>query len=177
LLGPNAYFRIMKTIFSLLLLLPAFSFAQDSCKLKKDRDPYTKEVRISTGFITLGDHKVTIDANSKEIDIFFTLGSTKDGICFDDKSTMNATYAGGKLKTTFRSSGTMNCEGYYHVTFRNQHSPNYNLQKLMTQKVGSFAFINGKTTTTVTLDEETQLLFQKAVTCLVNEAKTLILTN
>jgi hypothetical protein len=167
----------MKTILSLLFLLPLFSSAQDSCKLKKDRDPYTKEVRISTGFIELGDHKVTIDANSKEIDIFFTLGSSKDGICFDDKSTLNATYAGGKLKTTFRSFGTMNCEGYFHVTFRNQHSPNYNLQKLMTQKVGTFAFINGKNVTTVTLDDETQLLFQKAVTCLVNEAKTLIPVN
>jgi hypothetical protein len=167
-------FRFMKAILFLLFLLPVFSFAQDSCKLKKDRDPYTKEVRISTGFIQMGDHKVTIDATAKEIDIFFTLGSSKDGICFDDKSVLNATYAGGKIKTTLRSSSTMNCEGYFHITFRNSPSPNFNLQKLMNQKIGTLAFVNGKTITTVTVDEATQVIFQKAVTCLVNEAKTLI---
>jgi hypothetical protein len=167
----------MKTILALFFLLPIFSFGQDSCRLKKDRDPYTKEVRISTGFIKMGDHKVTIDATGKEIDLFFTLGTPSEGICFDDKSVLNATYAGGKIKTTLRSTSTMNCEGYFHITFRNTVSPNYNLQKLMNQKIGTLAFVNGKTITTITLDEETQLIFQKAVACLVNEARTLIPAN
>jgi hypothetical protein len=167
----------MKKILSVLLLLPFVAFSQDSCKLKKERDAYTKQVKLSTGFITLGSNKVTVDANSKEIDIFFILGSAGEGKCFDDASTAVVNYSGSRLKTSYHNSGTMNCEGYFHLTFRNTPSTNYNLQKLSTMKVGSFVFTNGKLVTTVVFDEQQQAIFQKAVACLVNEAKTLIATN
>jgi hypothetical protein len=175
----KAYFslRNMKTILSLLLLLPFFGFGQDSCKLKQTRDAYTKEVKLSTGFITLGSNKVTIDANAKEIDIFFILGSTAEGKCFDDASNVVVNYSNSRLKTTLHNSGTMNCEGYFHITFRNTVSTNYNLQKLIAQKTGSFVFTNGKVSTTVALNDDQQVIFQKAVSCLANQAKTLIPTN
>ena len=167
----------MKQLFFLLLTLSFAAGAQDSCKLKKARDPYTKEVRLSTGTITIGSHKVTIDANSKEIDIFFILSSTAEGNCFNDASTVTVNYAGSRLKTSFRNTGTMNCEGYFHITFRNTPSTNYNLQKLATQKVGTLAFSSGKVTTTIAVNEEQQAILQKAIACIASEAKTLLPSN
>jgi hypothetical protein len=167
----------MKTILTLALFLPFAAFAQDSCHLKKDRDPYTKEIKLSTGYISVGSHKVTIDANSKEIDIFFILGSTEEGKCFDDQSKASVLYSGSRLKTSFNNAGTMNCEGYFHITFRNTPATNYNLQKLMQQQVGSIVFTNGKVSTTVTLTEEQKTILQKAITCLATEAKTLLPSN
>jgi hypothetical protein len=167
----------MKKILTLLLLIPFFGFSQDSCKLKKTRDPYTKEIKLSTGLMAFGSHKVSIDANSKEIDIFFILASTEEGKCFDDQSTAAAMFSNSRLKTTFHNNGTMNCEGYFHINFRNTASTNYNLQKMSAQKIGSFVFTNGKVTTTITLNDEQQELFRKAITCVATEAKGLIVTN
>ncbi|MDB5195647.1 MAG: hypothetical protein JWP88_17 [Flaviaesturariibacter sp.] len=161
----------MKQVLSLLLLLPFFASAQDSCQLKTSRDPYTKEVRISTGFISLGSYKVSIDAVAKEIDIFFMLDGSK---CVDDQTSVVINFEGGRQKQTLRNSGTMNCEGYVHVVFRNTPATNSSLQRIANMKVSSIFFKKDKDETVVMLTADQKLVFQKAVSCMITAAKGLI---
>ncbi|MDB5252795.1 MAG: hypothetical protein JWP27_1964 [Flaviaesturariibacter sp.] len=161
----------MKQFLSLLLLLPFLAGAQDTCGLKRDRDPYTKEVRLSSGFIAVGNNKVSIDAVAKEIDFFFML---EPGKCFDDNATLTVNFEGSRVKQTYRSSGTMNCEGYFHINFRNTPGTSYSLQKLATLRVSSLLFKKEKEETTVLLSEDQKNLFRKAVSCVIAQAKGLI---
>jgi hypothetical protein len=162
----------MKRLFLLFLLLP-FCAAAQNCNLQKEKDPYTKELKISTGFITLQGTSLSIDADSKEIDFFFTLSG--EGKCFDYESMVMVIFEGGKLKTNFRNSGTVNCEGYFHFTFRNGPSASSILTNLSTKKVITLKFTGAnKKETTLNLTEEQQKTFMELTACLVKEAKTLL---
>src|SRR5215204_5779190 len=101
----------MKYFIAAFLLLPLISVAQDSCKLRKTQDPYTKQLKFATGFIEIGTAKVSLQATKLEIDFLFSLG---DAICFDDKSAATVFYPGTKVKTSLKNAGTMNCDGLFH---------------------------------------------------------------
>ena len=167
----------MKNIFALLLLLPLFSGAQDStatnCKLIKETDPFTKEIKLSTGFIFLDGGSVTIDADSKEIDVLFSIeGADK---CFDNNSTAAIFFEGVKTKLNSRNGGTMNCEGLFHFIFKNTATTTSMLQKMMTQKINHILFTgNNKKESTINISPTDQQTLMAMATCLVNEAKTLI---
>lgn len=170
----------MKKFLSILLLLPLFTSAQDTtakkpldCKLRREQDPYTKETRLSTGFLKLGGASVTIDADSKEIDVLFTIdGADK---CYDNNSVAAIFFEGVKTKMSNRNGGTMNCEGLFHFIFRNTVNPQTPLQKIMTQPINRIVFTgNNKAETTITISPENQEKLMTLATCLVNEAKTLI---
>ncbi len=162
----------MKTIAIIFAIIPFLAGAQD-CKVKRLTDPYTKETKVSTGFIALQGASVTMDADSKEIDFFLTLsGSDK---CFDNNSTVAVFLEGTKAKLNFRNSGSMNCDGYFHINFRNGTTTNSMLQKLTTQKVTSLSFSGGnKKITAITFSPEQQTSFMTWAACLVTEAKTLV---
>lgn len=160
----------MKFIFSLLLIAPLFVLAQD-CKLKKEIDPFSQQPRLTTGFFGIGSDRLSMTADSKEIDFFFVVGGNK---CFDDQTTVTIHFDGDRLRSNFRASGTMNCEGLYHFTVRNTATPNYALQRLATKKVASIKFVNGKTTTDIVLNEEQKQLLLEKATCMMEQAKTLI---
>jgi hypothetical protein len=162
----------MRHIIIIALLLPLFTWSQD-CKLTRETDPFTKETKISTGFIQLQGGSVTIDADRLEVDIFFTLeGSDK---CFDNNSTAAIFFEGTKIKMSSRNSGSMNCEGFFHFTFRNTAATASLLQKMSTQKLTSIVFIgSNKKETKVTFIPEQQQVFLSLANCLVNEAKTLV---
>src|SRR5215467_5334052 len=106
----------MKYIIGILFLLPITVFAQD-CKFKLDKDPYTREEKLSSGFIDLGTGKVSVVATKTDIDFLFSVGK---GNCFDDDCTAAISWAGTKSKTTVKNTGPMNCDGLFHLTFRNQ---------------------------------------------------------
>jgi hypothetical protein len=167
----------MKQIVVLFLLLPLFSAAQDStaakCKLIREVDPYTKEIKLSTGFIYFDGGSVTIDADSKEIDVLFSIeGADK---CFDNNSTAFIFFEGVKTKLTLKNGGTMNCEGLFHFIFKNSPTTNSQLQKIMTQKINHILFTgNNKKESTGNLGPAEQEALMAFATCLVNEAKTLI---
>lgn len=162
---------MMKSLFAIILLLPLFSFSQD-CNFKKDKDPHTREIKISSGFIDLSATKVSVVATKTEIDFLFSLGS---GNCFDDESTANVFYAGTKVKTNFKNTGTMNCDGLFHFTFRNQANLPMLLQNFVNKQVTSIKFIdNTKKEIVLSLTEEQQVIFKKLANCIVNEAKTLL---
>lgn len=165
----------MKLFLLAFLSLPLFSPAQD-CKLIRDTDPFTKETKLSTGFVRLSGGSVTIDADSKEIDVLFSVeGPDK---CYDNNCTAEVFFEGIKSKTTARNGGTMNCEGLFHFIFRNSRSaPTTLLQRLCTKKVTHVIFTGNdkkQTKTTVTLDPAQQEALMHLANCLVNEAKTLV---
>jgi hypothetical protein len=161
----------MKKILTLLLLSPLFSAAQD-CKLIKETDPYTKETRLSTGFIFLDGGSVTIDADSKEIDVLFSIeGGDK---CFDNNSIAAIFFEGVKTKMSSRNGGTMNCEGLFHFVFKKSSVTPSLLQKIMTQKINHITFTgNNKKESTINISPADQQTLMTLATCLVTEAKTL----
>ena len=162
----------MKYIVLIAFFISSVVSAQE-CKLKKETDPFTKETKLSTGFIFLKGGSVTVDADSKEIDILFSI----EGIdkCFDNNSTAVIFFEGSKVKTTFRNGGTMNCEGLFHFIFKNSVSTNSQLKKITTQKITQIIFTgNGKKESFVNVAPAEQQKLIDLVTCLVNDGKALI---
>ena len=167
------YFRKshrMKLFVCFLALLPLQLFAQD-CGIKKEKDQFTQQERLSTGFMQLTNAKLSVTADSKELDFFIAVSGGK---CYDDASTVTITFEDGRTKSNFRSSGSMNCEGLFHFLIRNTPTSNSHLQRLETKKIKSIVLTNGPTVTSILLNEEQQQMLQKAVTCMSNEAKTLL---
>lgn len=162
----------MKSLCLGLLFFSAKCFSQD-CDLQKEKDPVTNEPKISTGFFDLQNTSLSIDADSKNIDFFFTLNNT--GKCFDYESSVQILFEGGRLKTTLKNSGTVNCEGYFHFSFRNVAGTPGMLTNLSTKKVISFKFSGtNKTETSITLTEEQQQKLMEITTCMINESKKLL---
>lgn len=168
----------MKYLFSLLFLVPAFLSAQDStkaaCKLIRETDPYTKEVKLSTGFIFLDGGSVTIDADSKEIVFLFSIEGPNR--CFDNNSTVDLFFEGIKSKTMSRNGGTMNCEGLFQLVFKNTRStPTTVLQRILTKKTLQFVFTgNTGKPLTVNVGPKEQEALMTLANCLVEEGRTLI---
>jgi hypothetical protein len=160
----------MKYISALLLLLPFFPKAQD-CNLKKTKDPYTREIKISTGLIFLNSGQYSIEATKSEIDFMFSL----EGKCFDDASTAAVFFEGTRLKTNFKNSGTMNCEGLFHFTFRNTNPLSSALLNLGAKKITSIRFKdNTSKETGISFTAEQQQTFINLTNCIINEAKKLL---
>jgi len=167
----------MKHILTILLLLPVFSFAQDTCQLKKETDPFTHETKISTGFVPFIFNgvkvNVSVDATPSQIDFFFWF--TGDSKCFDDESTIILNYEGERLKANFRNTGSMNCEGAFHFSFRNTVTTPSNLKKIGERKISSFKITgSGNTVTELALNEDQRQQFRRMTACVLLQAKTLI---
>lgn len=171
----------MKYIFLLCFALPVLASAQTAakdsvvkdCKLIRETDPYTKEKKVSTGFIPLEGGQVNFDVNKAEVDILFSLRGVDK--CFSDASSAYIYFAGSKLKQSQRNNGSMNCEGLFHFIFRNTATPAVLLRKLATVKVEKVVFTgNDKKETTVTLTEEQQQLLMDLAGCINREAALLL---
>lgn len=166
----------MKNFFSLLLALPIAVSAQDTCGLKKSKDPFTHVEKLSTGFKTFEGGGlpvlISVDATPSEIDFFFWVKA--DGKCFDSESTAEVVFEGGKQKTTFRNTGSMNCDGTFHFVFKNLPTNPSWLNRLVTKKVSSVKLIGAKTEVIVAFNEEQKAQFQRMALCASNEGKTLL---
>ena len=165
----------MKYITPIIFLLPFLLSAQNpaaiGCQLLKETDPYTRETKLSSGFISLQGASLTIDADNKEIDFFFALSDK----CFNDASTVFIFFEGSKIKTTYRSSGSINCEGYFHFIFKNGITTPTVLKKIATQKAASFVFTGSDNkATTVSLLPEQQKNLMDITACMIEESKSLI---
>jgi hypothetical protein len=160
----------MKYLFPLLLLLPFVSQAQE-CNIKTEKDQFTQQDRLTTGFLQLTNCRLSVTADTKELDFLFAVSADK---CFDDASTLTVAFDDGRTKANFRNSGSMNCEGLFHFILRNTAPSNSNLQRLETKKIKSFVLTNGNVVTTILLNEEQQQRLQTAIGCISKEAKTLI---
>jgi hypothetical protein len=160
----------MKYLLITVFFLPVVVFAQN-CALKKEKDQFTQQERLTTGFMTMNNSKMSITADDKELDFFISLGSSA---CFDDASTLSIVFEDGRTKSNFRSSGSMNCEGLFHFVIRNTTTTNSNLQRLATKKVKTMTLTHGKDVTSITPNESEQQLLVTATSCMATEAKTLI---
>ena len=163
----------MKKLFFAIALLPFAALAQD-CQVKKETDQFTREPKLSTGYIPLQTSSVSVDADKKEFDFFFTIEGVDK--CFDDQSTVIVMLEGSKQKNTFRNSGSTNCEGLFHFTIRNGPETPFAVKRFSTIKVVQFIFKvnNSKKPVTITLTPPQQEAFMKAAACIATEAKTLV---
>jgi hypothetical protein len=165
-------FGFKKFLLFALCYALVFAVAAQDCNVNRETDLFTKETRLSSGFIDLSGASVTIDADKKELDILF---SFKTNRCFDDGCTATIYFAGTKSKLLLRNAGTMNCEGLYHFIFRNAATVNYQLKKIATAKVSHIVFTDrDQKMAPVNLDEPMQLKFMQAVDCVTKEAVKLL---
>jgi hypothetical protein len=167
----------MKHFIIVLLLVPFFGFAQD-CKLKKGIDPITSKPTLSTGFIDLPGATLSIDINNKEIDFFFVMSAT-NAKCLDENTEAEVVFEGGKakqeIKTAYKNSGSMNCDGIFHIIFKNSQFTPSPLQKLAAKKVLAIR-LKGSTPKPIemNLTPELQQTFMNVVSCVIKEAKTVL---
>jgi len=164
----------MKYLFILFLYLP-FSIHAQECNLKSTKDQFSQEPKLTTGFIALNNAKLSIDADTREITFLFVFNDAGSAGCFDDYSTLTVNFDGTKSKANLRSGGPMNCDGYFHVVFKNNPTTATHLQRLATQKAASFVFTNNtKKITTIILTEDQKEEIMEAAACIAEEAKKLI---
>jgi hypothetical protein len=168
---------ILKSLLTLTAVLPLTAMAQDSCQLKRETDPFTHQQKISTGFVPFVINgkqvSISIDATDKEIDYFFWIQN--DGACFDTESTAQVNYEGDRLKASFKNTGSMNCDGAFHFTFRNLVNSPAHLARLSDKNVASIKLTGtGKTVTELSFTPEQREKLKRMTACVVREAKTLI---
>ena len=163
----------MRLLLSFLILFPFFASSQD-CKLKSEKDPFTKEIKLSTGFTYFDGGSVTIDADAKEINFLFNIEGPER--CFDDNTTVEFYFEGLKGKTSSRNQGTMNCEGLFQLVYKNTtNNPTTLLQRILTRKLTQAIFmVEGKKPVTVTFSPKEQEAFMVLANCLYTEGKKLI---
>lgn len=142
--------------------------------MKKTKDQFSQEPKLSTGFVPFSNALLSIEADSKEIDFLFSVRDKSEEKCFDDLSTISFVFE-GKQKSNFRNTGTMNCEGLFHVTFKNLPTTPGALQRLVTKKITAISLTgNNKAVTTITLGPTQQQELMDLIACAVREGKTLI---
>lgn len=164
----------MKHILFILLLLPFLALGQNNCTIKKTKDQFSQEPKLSTGFLELNTGSLSMDADSRDIDFFFVMKNLNESKCFDDASSISVQFDESRSKLNFRNTGTMNCEGLFHFTFKNAAVPPSALQRLATKKVTSFTLTGSNDVkTVVTLTERQKDQLMQMVSCLLTEAKTL----
>jgi hypothetical protein len=117
---------------------------------------------------------MAVDATKTDITFFLLLKDATDPKCFDDQSTLVLTFEGNRSKVTLRNAGPMNCDGYFHLNYRNTATTSSALKRLTTQKIATMSFINGKITTTVTLNENHKQQFMNMAACIAKEAPSLL---
>ena len=163
----------MKYIIFFACLLPLSLLAQD-CNLKKGKDAITSKPTLSTGFIDLPNTTLSIDMNSKEIDFFFVLDN-RAVKCLDEETEVVVLFEGGKLKVQFKNSGSMNCDGIFHIIFKNSAYTPSQLTKLGSKKI-----IGLQITSTnpkpyiINFTPAQQQILMNTISCVIKEAKTVL---
>lgn len=159
----------MKCFLALLVLAPFFALAQD-CNVRTSKDPYTRETKVSTGLISLNNAQYSIQVTKSEIDFMFVV----EGKCFDDASAASVFFEGTRVKSNFKNSGTTNCDGLFHFTFRNTDPAPSALSNLGSKKITAIRFKdNTNKETGVILTAEQQQVLSGLINCILSEAKKL----
>ena len=163
----------MKYILFCVLFMPFAVLAQE-CQLKKGKDVITSKPTLSTGFIQLQGNTLSIDVNSKEIDFFFVLNNAAVK-CLNEETEITFLLEGGKIKSEFRNSGSMNCDGIFHVIFKNSAYTPSQLTKLGSKKIVAIQ-LTGSTPKpyVITLTPEQQQMLMNTISCVIKEAKTVL---
>jgi hypothetical protein len=166
--------NILIAIFGMTSFLAA---AQDTCKLTQTTDPFTHQTKISTGFVPFaangGQLSISVDATGTDVDFF--LWFTKDQKCFDETSTIQVNFEGDRYKLNLKNTGSMNCEGAFHFSFKNAANTPPQLQRLVDKRVSLFHITGtNKTVTDVSFSEEQKAQIHRMIACVVRDSKTLL---
>jgi hypothetical protein len=125
---------------------------------------------VSTGLVSLNNAGYSIQATKSEIDFMFSI----EGKCFDDASSASVFFEGTRVKSNFKNSGTMNCDGLFHFTFRNTNPLPSALSNLGTKKITAIRFKdNSNKEAGIILTAEQQQMLTTLINCMINEAKKL----
>jgi hypothetical protein len=165
----------MKKWMLLLALLPSFAFAQE-CKIRKEIDQFSQLPKLTSGMVKFDTDvpfQLSTDATKTDITLLFLVKNSGDSKCFDDESTLVLTFEGNKSKQTLRNNGPMNCDGYFHLNYRNS-ATSTQMKRLTTQKITSMTFISGKTQTIINLNEQQRAQLQTMMSCISTQAPTLL---
>jgi len=163
----------MRYLLFVIFIMPVLASAQD-CSLKKGQDAMTSKPTLTTGFIDLQGNTLSIDISSKEIDFFFVLNSAAVK-CLDEETELTVVYEGGKLKQQFKNYGSMNCDGIFHLIFKNSAYTNSQLQRMTAKKIVSIQFTSGtQKPFIISLLPDQQLSMQNTIACVIKEAKTVL---
>lgn len=159
--------------FTLLIALFPLAASAQNCDLKSSVDPFTHEKKLSTGFINFNrgsiNYSVSVDATPGLVDFFIWMKGK--GYCFDADSYAEIMFEGERSKLRLKNTGSMNCEGAFHFSFRNTATPHYQLNKLASKPVASINLVGpNKSETFITLTEEQQKEFQAAAACVAQRA-------
>jgi hypothetical protein len=151
--------------------------AQDTCQLTKNSDPFTHQAKISTGFVPFTANgvqlSISVDATPTEIDFF--LWFTKDQKCFDEASTIQVSFEGDRYRLNLKNTGSMNCQGAFHFSFKNSANTPPQLQRLVDKRISSFHITGpNKTITDVSFSEEQKAQLHRMAACVVRDSKTLL---
>jgi len=95
--------------------------------------------------------------------------------CLDENTEATFIFEGGKLKSEFKNSGSMNCNGIFHVIFRNSTYTPSPLQKLGAKKIITIR-LTGNTPKPIDIDlslEEQQTLMT-LIACIIKDSKTVL---
>ena len=159
-----------------LFAIPLLASSQDTCQLKKTTDPFTHQTKISTGFVAFNSSgtplSISVDASGTDIDFFlwFTGGQK----CFDESSAIQINFEGDRYKQNFKNSGSMNCEGAFHFSFKNSATTPSQLQRLVDKKINTLHMTGAnKTITDVSFSPEEKQKLSRMVACIVRDSKTL----
>ncbi|MEP7278773.1 MAG: hypothetical protein ABI813_09040 [Bacteroidota bacterium] len=154
-------------------LLPLSLLGQD-CSLKKGQDAITSKPTLTTGFIDLPGTTLSIDVNSKEIDFFFVLNNNTVK-CLDEETEATIVFEGGKMKSQFKNSGSMNCDGIFHIIFKNSAYTPSQLTRLASKKMISIQFSGSSPKPfIITLTPEQQQNLLNLISCVSKEAKSVL---
>ena len=163
----------MKYILFCICFAP-FALAAQDCALKKGKDIITSKPTLSTGFIDLQGNTLSIDVNSKEIDFFFVLNNPAVK-CLNEETEITFMLEGGKLKSEFRNSGSLNCDGIFHVIFKNSAYTPSQLTKLGSKKIVAIQLTGSSPKPyIISLTAEQQQMLMNTISCVIKEAKTVL---
>jgi hypothetical protein len=165
------------SLIAVLFMIPFFASAQDTCQLKKTTDPFTHQTKISTGFVAFNLNgtplSISVDATNTDIDFFLWFTGAQK--CFDDVSMIQINFEGDRYKQNFKNTGSMNCEGAFHFSFKNAANTSPQLQRLVDKKINSFHIIGpNKTITDVSFSQEQKQQLARMVGCVVRDSKALL---
>ena len=163
----------MKFVISLFLLGPLQLTAQ-GCHLIKGADPITSKPTLTTGFIDLPGCTLSIDANNKEIDFFFVM-SNPILKCLDENTSATVIFDGGKLKGEYKNGGSMNCNGIFHIIFKNSLYTPSPLQRLAAKKIITIRLKgSSEKPFDINLPPELQKTLMDLIGCVITESKPLL---
>lgn len=163
----------MKSFIVCLLLAPLLSAAQD-CKFKTGKDLINNKTTLSTGFIDLDGNTLSIDISSKEIDFFFVLNAPSVR-CLTEETEATFNFEGGKSKVEYHNSGSMNCDGIFHIIFKNSAYTPSQLTRLASKKIVSLQFSGGSGKPyLIEFTPEQQQMLNQTLNCVIKEHKSVL---